>query len=57
MDDASTNAAHFVGPGGQHYDLDASPRYQWLAPNGQTIGTDTPTPPIPGSQPFQRLPA
>jgi hypothetical protein len=56
MDDAITNTAHFVGPGGQHYDLDASPRYQWLAPNGQTAGTDTPTPPAPGWQPLQRLP-
>jgi hypothetical protein len=56
MDDAITNTAHFVGPGGQHYDLDASPRYQWLAPNGQIIGTDTPTPPVPGSQQLQKLP-
>lgn len=56
MDDAITNTSHFVGPGGQHYDLDASPRYEWLAPNGQTIGTDTPTPPAPGCQLLRRLP-
>jgi len=56
MDDAITNTAHYIGPGGQHYDLDASPRYQWLAPNGQTIGTDTPTPPAPGLQQLRRLP-
>ena len=55
MDDAITNTA-LVGPGGQHYDLDASPHYQWLAPNGQTIGTDTPTPPVPGCQLLQKLP-
>jgi hypothetical protein len=55
MDDAITNTAHFVGPGGQRYDLDSRPRYQWLAPNGQTVGTDTPTPPSPGSQQLQRL--
>lgn len=56
MDDAITNTAHYVGPGGQHYDLDASSRYQWLAPNGQTVGTDTPTPPAPGLQQLKRLP-
>ncbi len=56
MVDALTNTAHFVGPGGQHYDLDNRPRYQWLAPNGQTVGTDTPTPPAPGWQQLQKLP-
>jgi len=56
MDDALTNTAHFLGPGGQRYDLDASARYQWLMPNGQTVGTDTPSAPIPGAQQLQRLP-
>ena len=56
MDDAITNTAHFVGSDGQRYDLDARPRYQWLAPDGQTAGTDTPTPPSPGSKLLQRLP-
>lgn len=56
MDDAITNTAHFVGPDGRRYDLDARPRYQWLTPNGQTVGTDTPTPPSPGSTPLDRLP-
>jgi PDZ domain len=56
MDDAITNTAHFVGSDGRRYDLDARPRYQWLAPDGQTAGTDTPTPPSPGSKLLQRLP-
>jgi hypothetical protein len=56
MDDAITNTAHFVGPDGHRFDLDARPRYQWLAPNGQTAGTDTPTPPSPGSTLLNRLP-
>jgi hypothetical protein len=56
MDDAITNTAHFVGPDGQRYDLDARPRYQWLTPNGQTVGTDTPTPPSPDSKLMDRLP-
>ncbi|HXW73738.1 MAG TPA: PDZ domain-containing protein [Steroidobacteraceae bacterium] len=55
MDDAITNTAHFVAPDGRRYDLDARPRYQWLAPDGKTVGTDTPTPPSPGSQALQRL--
>ncbi len=54
--DALTNTAHFVGPGGQHYDLDNRPRYQWLTPGGQTVGTDTPTPPVPGSQQLTKVP-
>lgn len=49
FDDAITNTAHFVAPDGQHYDLDSRPRYQWRTPNGQTVGTNTPTPPSPGS--------
>jgi hypothetical protein len=56
MDDAITNTAHFLGPNGQRYDLDSRPRYQWLTPDGQTVGTDTPTPPSPGSQAMQRQP-
>jgi hypothetical protein len=56
MDDAITNTAHFVGSDGRRYDLDARPRYQWLAPDGQTAGTDTLTPPSPGSKLLQRLP-
>jgi len=56
MDDAITNTAHFVGPDGQRYDLDARPRYQWLAPDGRTAGTDTPTPPSVGSKLLQRAP-
>ena len=56
MDDAITNTAHFVGSDGRRYDLDARPRYQWLTPDGQTAGTDTPTPPSPGSKLLQRLP-
>ena len=56
MDDAITNTAHFVGPDGRRYDLDARSRYQWLTPDGQTVGTDTPTPPSPGSKLLDRLP-
>jgi hypothetical protein len=56
MDDAITNTAHFLGPNGQRYDLDSMPRYQWLAPDGSTVGTDTPTPPSPGAQALQRQP-
>jgi len=56
MDDAITNTAHFVGPDGQHYDLDATPRYQWRTPDGHTVGTDTPTAPSPGSTQLQRQP-
>lgn len=56
MDDAITNTAHFVAPDGQHYDLDATFRYQWRAPDGHTIGTDTPTPPSPDSTQLERLP-
>jgi hypothetical protein len=56
MDDAISNIAHFVGPDGRRYDLDAAPHYQWVAPNGQTVGTDTPTPPRPGFTPLQRSP-
>ncbi len=56
MDDAITNTAHFVAPNGRRYDLDARPRYQWLLPNGQTVGTDTPTPPGAGLPPLRRLP-
>jgi hypothetical protein len=54
MEDALTNTGHFVGSDGQHYDLDGRPRYQWLTPDGHTVGTDTPTPPSPGSQLLQR---
>lgn len=56
MDDAITNTAHFVGTDGRRYDLDARPRYQWLTTDGQTVGTDTPTPPSPGGKLLQRLP-
>lgn len=49
FDDAITNTGHFVAPDGQRYDLDARPRYQWRTPDGHTVGTDTPTPPSPGS--------
>jgi hypothetical protein len=56
MDDAITNTAHFVGADGRRYDLDSRPRYQWLTPNGQTAGTDSPTPPSVGSQLLQRAP-
>jgi hypothetical protein len=56
MDDAITNTGHFVGPDGRRYDLDARPRYQWLEPDGHTAGTDTPTPPSPGSTQLQRAP-
>jgi hypothetical protein len=56
MDDAITNTAHFTGPDGRRYDLDSRPRYQWLAPDGKTVGTDTPTPPSPGSQQLTRQP-
>jgi hypothetical protein len=54
IDDAITNTAHFVAPDGRRYDLDARPRYQWLAPDGHTVGTDTPTAPSPGSTQLQR---
>jgi PDZ domain len=53
MDDAITNTAHYVGTDGQHYDLDATPRYQWRTPDGHTVGTNTPTPPIPGATQLQ----
>jgi len=56
MDDAITNTAHYLGPDGRRYDLDATPRYQWLAPDGHTVGSDTPTPPSPGLQSLQRQP-
>ena len=56
MDDAITNTGHFVGADGQHYDLDARPRYQWRTPDGHTVGTDTPTPPSPGATQLERLP-
>lgn len=45
MDDIITNTAHYIGPGGQRYDLEATHPYQWLGPNGVTMGTDAPTPP------------
>ncbi len=56
MDDAITNTGHFTAPDGRRYDLDARPRYQWLVPDGRTVGTDTPTAPIPGAQLLQRRP-
>ena len=56
MDDAITNTAHFVAPDGQRYDLDARSRYQWRAPDGHTIGTDTPVAPSPGATQLQRVP-
>jgi hypothetical protein len=56
MDDAITNTAHFVGTDGTRYDLDSRPRYQWRTPDGRNVGTDTPTPPSPGSQLLQRAP-
>lgn len=56
VDDAITDTAHYVAPDGQHYDLDDRPQYQWRAPDGRTVGTDTPTPPSPGSTQLQRLP-
>lgn len=56
MDDAITNTAHFTGPDGRRYDLDARPRYQWLLPDGRTVGTDTPTAPSPGAQLLERHP-
>ena len=54
VDDAITNTAHYVAPDGQHYDLDDRPRYQWHTPDGHFAGTDTPTPPTPGSTLLQR---
>lgn len=56
MDDAITNTAHYVGSNGQHYDLDATSRYQWLTPDGRTVGTDTPTPPAPGDTEMRKVP-
>jgi hypothetical protein len=57
VDDAITDTAHYAAPDGQHYDLDDRPRYQWRTPDGRFVGTDTPTPPSPGSAQLQRLPA
>ncbi|HWZ62479.1 MAG TPA: PDZ domain-containing protein [Steroidobacteraceae bacterium] len=54
FDDAITNTGHFVAPDGRRYDLDARPRYQWMTPDGHTVGTDTPSPPSPGSTLLQR---
>jgi PDZ domain len=54
FDDAITNTGHFVAPDGRRYDLDARPRYQWITPDGHTVGTDTPTAPSPGSTQLQR---
>lgn len=54
VDDAITDTAHYVAPDGQHYDLDDRPRYQWRTPDGRTAGTDTRTPPVPGSTLLQR---
>ncbi len=56
IDDAITDTAHYVAPDGQHYDLDDRPRYQWRTPDGHTAGTDTRTPPSPGSTLLGRLP-
>jgi hypothetical protein len=56
IDDAITNTAHFVAPSGRHYDLDARPLYQWQTPNGDTVGTNTPTPPTPGATMLKREP-
>ena len=57
MDDIINNTAHYLGPGGQRYDLDATHQYQWLGPNGATLGTDAPTPPQGGVwTPLQRAP-
>ena len=56
VEEAITDTAHYVAPDGQHYDLDDRPQYQWRAPDGHTAGTDTPTPPSPGSTQLQRLP-
>lgn len=56
MDDAITNTGHFAAPDGRRYDLDARPRYEWLMPDGSTIGTDTPTAPAPGAQLLTRQP-
>jgi hypothetical protein len=55
FDDAITNTGHFVAPDGRRYDLDARPRYQWMAPDGHTTGTDTPTAPCVGCTQLQRL--
>ena len=57
VDDAITNTAHYVAPDGQHYDLDDRSLYQWRTPDGHTVGTNTPTPPSPGSTQLERLPA
>ena len=56
VDDAITDTAHYIAPDGQHYDLDDRPQYQWRTPDGRTVGTNTPTPPSPGSTQLQRLP-
>jgi PDZ domain len=56
MDDAITNTGHFVAPDGRRYDLDSRPRYQWRTPDGHTMGTDTPTPPVPGATQLERQP-
>lgn len=57
MDDVINNTAHYIGPGGRRYDLDATHRYQWIAPNGDTTGTDTPiAPPGGGWTLLQRVP-
>jgi hypothetical protein len=56
FDDAITNTAHFIGPLGKRYDLDSRSLYQWLTPDGHTEGTNTPTPPTPGSTQLTRLP-
>ena len=56
MDDAITNTGHFLAPDGRRYDLDSRSRYQWLVPDGRTVGTGTPTPPVPGAILLQRQP-
>ena len=56
FDDALTNTAHFLTPDGRRLDLDSRPRYQWMTPDGQTVGTDTPTPPTPGATQLTRQP-
>lgn len=56
VDDAITDTAHYLAPDGRHYDLDDRPRYQWRTPDGHTVGTETPTPPIPGSTLLRRVP-
>jgi hypothetical protein len=57
MDEAITGTSTYLDSStGQSYNLDNTKNYQWVEPNGQTVGTDTPGAPVPGSRGLQKQP-